>query len=628
MNLEKLERDFEKIKLVLRSEAVKYLNSPNINSVGIGYRIKNGKKTDEIVIQFTVDQKIKLEALGKLDDEKGELIPKFFEYEDEKGKKTEIRTDVIQRRYEPSYKIVERIESNSRKTRHEVISPGISIGNINSLGAGTLGCIVYENSTGNPCILSNWHVLEGDKGKIGDDIIQPGFFDDNSDVEENVVGKLVRSNLGLSGDCAIASINNRVFSDKIHDIAITPKRLAEVELGDKVIKSGRTTGVTHGIVSRIEVTVKLNYGGETGARNIGCFDISPDPNFPAENGEISMAGDSGSIWLIKDRDSNETTDIIAGLHFAGESSSSDSEFALACNITSVFKKLNISLKQESRTENRFRKGYDPGFLGEFEVPHPKLKDSINNDALEVDGKKIIDYVHFSIVMSREHKFAIYTAHNIDGNAMKSVSKKRWKYDNRFSSDFQTGNDLYVDNPWDKGHLVRRIAVAWGSLEEARAANSDTFYYTNAAPQHENFNQDEWSELENWILDKAKEDEYKLCVFTGPIYSDSSLEYRGSIIPSAYFKVIAVRKAEDDQLSVTAFLMSQSDYILKDKAGSNEFFKLHVYQVPIDTIEGLTGLDFGSLKEAQPISISERAIVGEKTQDPTPTIISQPEDIRL
>lgn len=628
MNLEKMKRDFEKIKVVLRSEAVKYLDLPNINSVGIGYRIKNGKKTDEIVIQFTVDKKIKLEDLGKLTEKNIDLIPESFEYIDDEGKVGEIGTDVIERSYEPSYKIIESIKSNGRKIRQEVISPGISIGNINDSGAGTLGCIVYENFTGDPCILSNWHVLEGDKGEIGDDIVQPGRFDDNSNVDRNIIGKLVRSNLGLSGDCAIASIENREFSSQIYGLTTEPKRIAEVEFDDKVIKSGRTTGITHGIVSRIEVTVKLDYGGEVGVQKIGCFEISPDSNFPAENGEISMGGDSGSIWLIKDKDSDKPTDIIAGLHFAGESDLSNSEFALACNITSVLKKLNISLNQEAGIENRFRKGYDPNFLGKFEVPHPKLKGSDDDNALVINGKRIIDYVHFSLVMSREHKFAIYTAHNIDGNSMKSVSRSKWKFDNRLSNDLQTGNDFYVNNPWDRGHLVRRAAVIWGSLEEARAANSDTFYFTNAAPQHGNFNQDEWLELENWILDRAKEDNYKLCVFTGPIYSDSSLKYRGRTIPSAFFKIIAVRRAEDDKLSVTAFMMTQSDYILKDKNGRDEYFKLRVYQVPIDTIEGLTNLDFGSLKEAQPLGVTEKIIGKQKVEYPTPTIITQPEDIKI
>jgi endonuclease G len=33
----------------------------------------------------------------------------------------------------------------------------------------------------------------------------------------------------------------------------------------------------------------------------------------------------------------------------------------------------------------------------------------------------------------------------------------------------------------KGHVILRLDPAWGMKEEALAAESDTFHYTNAAP---------------------------------------------------------------------------------------------------------------------------------------------------
>ncbi|MFV3038102.1 hypothetical protein ACNI5A_33755, partial [Klebsiella pneumoniae] len=71
-----------------------------------------------------------------------------------------------------------------------------------------------------------------------------------------------------------------------------------VELGDPVVKSGRTTGITHGIVQRIDVMVKLDYDVPEGPQAIGGFEIGPNPDHPAPDGEISMGGDSGSAWLI------------------------------------------------------------------------------------------------------------------------------------------------------------------------------------------------------------------------------------------------------------------------------------------------------------------------------------------
>jgi endonuclease G len=120
----------------------------------------------------------------------------------------------------------------------------------------------------------------------------------------------------LAGDCAIGSILNRDYNEEIIELAVIPTGIADVELGDKVVKSGRTTGVTYGIVSRINVTTKINYGGSIGERTISCFEMKPNPEKPPENGEISMGGDSGSVWLI---DSEKDNGLVVGLHFAGES---------------------------------------------------------------------------------------------------------------------------------------------------------------------------------------------------------------------------------------------------------------------------------------------------------------------
>lgn len=48
----------EELKDFVRREASRFLRKKNINSIGIGYKIKNGKQTNKISIQFTVDSKL------------------------------------------------------------------------------------------------------------------------------------------------------------------------------------------------------------------------------------------------------------------------------------------------------------------------------------------------------------------------------------------------------------------------------------------------------------------------------------------------------------------------------------------------------------------------------------------
>lgn len=616
----------EQIKQCIRREAIGLLTSPNITSVGIGYRVKDGKETDELTIQFTVERKAEpeqLEALGTPE------IPASFKV----GRRT-VKTDVIERSYRPGFRVIEAAPKPERKKRCDPIAPGISVAHVEET-AGTIGGIVYDADTGEPYVLSNWHVLHGSHGQIGDAIVQPGPYDDNSGAPTNLLGRLVRSHLGLAGDCAIASIGERAFSAEVLELGVRPLRIAKAELGDKVIKSGRTTGVTRGIVTRVEVTTKLNYGGPVGNQQIGGFEIGPDPEHPAPENEISKGGDSGSLWLAIDPDTGNATDVVVGLHFAGEAASAADEYALACNIHSVQSKLGITfveLKGDGdslpATAQVVRKGYDPDFLGFVRIEHPKLTGWGQVNVVPLDGSPIIHYHHFSLVMNKTRRMASYTAHNIDGKRLKSVSRKGvgWRFDDRIDRSCQVGNDAYVNNPWDRGHLVRRAAVAWGTLAEARRANKDSFHYTNSVPQHKHFNQDEWLCLEDWVLDAADEDNYRLCVFTGPYFSDEDRYYRGIRIPRACWKIIAMQRADDEALSVTAFLMNQYD-MLSDGQGHN-YLDLQLYQVAVETIEGLTGLQFESLRAAQPQSVLEALVVPEGAEPPPWPVVSRPEDILL
>ena len=61
-------------------------------------------------------------------------------------------------------------------------------------------------------------------------------------------------------------------------------------------KSGRTTGVTRGVVTRVSTITRLDYGNGI-SEDVGGFEIGPDPDPPAPSNEISKGGDSGSAWL-------------------------------------------------------------------------------------------------------------------------------------------------------------------------------------------------------------------------------------------------------------------------------------------------------------------------------------------
>lgn len=235
--------------------------------------------------------------------------------------------------------------------------------------------------------------------------------------------------------------------------------------------------------------------------------------------------------------------------------------------------------------------YQEDFLGDgFQVP--LLNPSCSGKLLQ--SGKVYDYIHFSLVMHQERKIALYTAHNIDLSQRRSADRTNWDFDQRIDKSFQTGPVAYNNNVWDRGHLVRRADVVWGNLQEAKDASDATFFYTNAAPQHENFNQEEWLFLEDWVFKKAGGIASKLCVFTGPIYTKVDIYDNNIRIPSAFWKVIVLRDptANGDDLSALGFVMKQNDSW--ENWNGNKFEWLRLYQVGIQDIAGYTGIDFGEI----------------------------------
>ena len=391
------ERDVVKL---LREKAQRYLDSPGVTSVGVGYRVDGEKETDELCIQFTVERKF---ALERLEAEGLRQLPESIE--DDNG--NQVRVQVFERKFKPDVVIVQPRSGSRgyRRKRQDTLRPGISIAHEDAT-AGTLGAIVYDRRTGRPHMLSNWHVLQGHAGRIGDRVLQPGPYDGGTPAD-SVAGRLTRGHLGLAGDCAVASIEDRGFDATIVDLNIVPSpTVGRVELKDRgVVKSGRTTGVTRGIVKRVGLVVSIDYPGSTGKKAIGGFEIVPDPDYPIADGEVSSSGDSGSLWMIAEGEHEGTP---VGLHFAGETDPAPGkEHAIACNIHSVLDKLDVSFDPGVRRASasaRLRQVLDrtenmPAAQAEEDDDEPELTaEDINEmqQRLRSDSKETLAYFRAAI----------------------------------------------------------------------------------------------------------------------------------------------------------------------------------------------------------------------------------------
>jgi len=250
------------------------------------------------------------------------------------------------------------------------------------------------------------------------------------------------------------------------------------------------------------------------------------------------------------------------------------------------------------------KGYEPKFLGP-RVELPALSPAqLADAAVRLDGRgHVLEYVHFSVVMCRTRRMAYYTAVNIDGKQIKSIPRDRdvWYFDPRLSREDQIGPDLYVGNELDQGHLVRRTDPVWG--RSAATANEDTFHFTNCAPQHARLNRRTWLALEDYILSNADNHDLKVTVFTGPVFRADDMTYRAAYrLPAEFWKVVVMVKP-DRSLSATAYLQTQKN-LLEDLEFA--YGPYRTYQVAVTRIEAITGLDFGRLRDFDPLADTESA----------------------
>ncbi|REE73077.1 endonuclease G [Rhodococcus wratislaviensis] len=262
-----------------------------------------------------------------------------------------------------------------------------------------------------------------------------------------------------------------------------------------------------------------------------------------------------------------------------------------------------------------RGGYDANFLRTpLPLPRPATP-SVASPELK--------YHHFSVVMHRERALALFTAVNIDGTQSQSPRRDsdRWILDPRLPADQQTGEDVYRDNPLDRGHLVRRLDPAWGP--RAKAANDDTFHFTNCTPQHHSFNagQTLWLGLEDYVLKNADNADLAVSVVTGPVLAPDDPEYRGVALPRQFWKTVAMVK-QDGGLSVTGYLLSQAA-LLDEFAEGEEAFSYGAYrtfQVPVRRIAQLTGLVLDPHIAADPLERIEASAL--------PRELIRPQDLIL
>lgn len=287
--------DFEEIRSTKREHSFSLLCKRGVLGVGIGAKEVRGQATEATSIKILVEEKITESLLPA-----GEMLPKEIDG---------VPTDVISMSSDDPLVSVRLRQlptpENERTRRWRPAPGGVSVGHYLLDGAGTLGCWVSDSRSGEPLLLSCWHVIANsgdckkgdpvlqpavlDGGKLPDDIIAylEGWIDvqmiisthDPDDARQRLKDLLERKLEVPTNevDAAVARpVSDSVVTTEILGIGAPSSGVMAAKLGTEVIKSGRTTGVTRGRIGLTDLDVFVRYptGIALFADQIGIFPLA------------------------------------------------------------------------------------------------------------------------------------------------------------------------------------------------------------------------------------------------------------------------------------------------------------------------------------------------------------------
>ncbi|WP_315092965.1 hypothetical protein [uncultured Cellulomonas sp.] len=365
----------ELVAIKERVEA-EYLARPGVTGIDVGYKVVAGVQTDEVAIRVHVEKK-------KDTVPKAQRVPTSIDG---------AVTDVLERTYE--LQVVRTpldVSVQADTTHYATLQGGISIGPSRAIGgfvyAGTLGAIVTDNVSGQKAAVTNFHVACVDSGwNVGDRQVQPSRVDTGT-VPGDEFGAILRAVLSSHIDGAVLSIDaGRTTSSTIVDIG-TVNGTKPATLGMAVRKRGRTTGLTHGSVDGLSLTVNVDYGDGLGVHTLtDQVSIATDT---AQNPLFSDHGDSGSVIV-------DSTGAVVALLFAGSGTNT-----VGNPIASVLSELNIAIplgksifKDIKDGRKDFIKDKDKelrkDIIKDKELRKDVIKDKELKKELVIDGKRLKD----------------------------------------------------------------------------------------------------------------------------------------------------------------------------------------------------------------------------------------------
>lgn len=302
-----------------REVSFETLNRFGAHAVGIGRKVTQGQKTDQLCLRFYVAKKRPIESLNM-----AERIPESFSFRPRQSEQeVRIITDVIEA---PPARSEQPIDPESRI---RPVPGGVSGG---AGATGTIGGWVWDTTDDTIVMLSNDHVFGH---TAGSDIIQPGSADGGSspadkigDVKRGIARSRTSTNIV---DCAIGDPDSTdIYELTVVEIGPAVYATAVGTEGMRVEKYGQTTRHTFGEIEDVDWTGTIDY--VLPFSDCMYVDIVPPST------DWSAGGDSGSL-VFSQTPISPDSDIkpVVGLHFAGGGT-----YGIVCKIQNVFNALSLT----------------------------------------------------------------------------------------------------------------------------------------------------------------------------------------------------------------------------------------------------------------------------------------------
>lgn len=216
---------------------------------------------------------------------------------------------------------------------------------------------------------------------------------------------------------------------------------------------------------------------------------------------------------------------------------------------------------------------------------------ISNGLPKLEAKEtLIHHALMSLVYSEAHEQAKWVAHVISPDIISGTASRSndFRKDPKVATGTAVEEDYFLritnkkGKPdydgfgWDRGHLAPSADFKWSAK-----ALSESYFYSNMAPQIPDFNRKSWADLEKSLRDYVYREKVPLYVVTGGILTDDLPVIERSIqkvaIPNFFWKV-AIDLVNKRGI---AFLMPHE--VLS--------YPTEHYATTIDEIESLTNIDF-------------------------------------